>query len=138
MSIFPPRLILNLTRKNSLKTELDKVTGGKLKWGLSAAGYLSPDVFHFFQKYGIQLMSGFGMTEATGGITMTPPNSYIQNSLGKALPGIEIKLAEDGELLVKGEYVMPGYYDQTKEETFDAEGWFPTGDIMKMDSNGFY
>lgn len=120
-----------------IKSELDKVTGGKLKWGLSAAGYLSPDVFIFFQNYGIQLMSGFGMTEATGGITMTPPNSYIQNSLGKALPGIEIKLAEDGELLVKGEYVMPNYYNQVKEETFDKDGWFPTGDIMKMDANGF-
>lgn len=128
---------IELDDEQVIKTELDKITGGKLKWGLSAAGYLSPDVFIFFQKYGIQLMSGFGMTEATGGITMTPPNSYIQNSLGKALPGIEIKLAEDGELLVKGEYVMPGYYDQSKDETFDAEGWFPTGDIMKMDSNGF-
>ena len=128
---------IEVDEEEFIKSELDKVTGGKLKWGLSAAGYLSPDVFVFFQKYGVQLMSGFGMTEATGGITMTPPNSYIQNSLGRALPGVEIKLAEDGELLVKGEYVMPGYYDQTKEETFDKEGWFPTGDIMKMDSNGF-
>ncbi|MDX1699846.1 MAG: AMP-binding protein, partial [Melioribacteraceae bacterium] len=116
---------------------LKKVTGGNLKWGLSAAGYLSPDVFQFFQKYGIELMSGFGMTEATGGITMTPPGQYKLNSLGKALPGIEIKLADDGELLVKGEYVMPGYYDQSYEETFIGGGWFPTGDIMKMDSNGF-
>ena len=58
-----------------------KITGGKLRWGLSAAGYLSPDIFRFFQKYGIELMSGFGMTEATGGITMTPPGKYIENSL---------------------------------------------------------
>lgn len=119
-----------------IKKEVERVTGGNLKWGLSAAGYLSPDIFQFFQKYEIQLMSGFGMTEATGGITMTPPNTYIPNSLGKALPGIELKIAEDGELLVKGEYVMPGYYDQTKEETF-IDGWFPTGDIMKMDSHGY-
>ena len=114
-----------------------EVTGGELKWGLSAAGYLSPDVFQFFQKYGIELMSGFGMTEATGGITMTPPGMYSPNSLGKALPGIEIKLAEDGELLVKGDYVMPGYFDQSFEETFTSDGWFPTGDIMRMDNNGF-
>ncbi len=120
-----------------IKNEVQNVTGGKLKWGLSAAGYLLPDVFQFFQKYDVQLMSGFGMTEATGGITMTPPDSYIPNSLGKALPGIEIKLADDGELLVKGEYVMPGYFDQTKENTFVDDGWFPTGDIMKVDSHGF-
>ena len=120
-----------------IRDEVEKVTGGKLKWGLSAAGYLSPDVFQFFQKFNIQLMSGFGMTEATGGITMTPPSKYIHNSLGQALPGIKLKIADDGELLVKGEYVMPGYFDQTYEETFIGDGWFPTGDIMKMDSHGF-
>ncbi len=117
--------------------EVKKVTGGNLKWGLSAAGYLDPDVFQFFQANGIQLMSGFGMTEATGGITMTPPNNYTPNSLGQALPGIEIKLAEDGELLVRGDYVMLGYFGQPGDETFVEDGWFPTGDIMKMDSKGF-
>ena len=144
-----PKKWLQLYEHISSKTDIEheeeeiiqdfvkETTGGKLKWGLSAAGYLSPDIFQFFQKYGVELMSGFGMTEATGGITMTPPGNYIPNSLGKALPGIEIKLAEDGELLVKGDYVMPGYYDQTQEETFTNDGWFPTGDIMRMDSNGF-
>ncbi len=117
--------------------EIKKVTGGNLQWGLSAAGYLSPEVFQFFQKYGIQLMSGFGMTEATGGITMTPPGMYKPNSLGKALPGIEIKLGDDGELLVRGDYVMLGYFDQKKEDCFTEGNWFPTGDIMKMDSNNF-
>ncbi|MFZ1289150.1 MAG: GNAT family N-acetyltransferase [Melioribacteraceae bacterium] len=122
--------------EDKITNEVKKITGGNLKWGLSAAGYLPSEVFQFFQKNNIQLMSGFGMTEATGGITMTPPGKYIPNSLGKALPGIEIKLGDDGELLVKGNYVMPGYFDQTKEETF-IDAWFPTGDIMKMDSNGF-
>lgn len=119
---------------------LDKVkeiTGGNLKWGLSAAGYLPPEVFTFFQDYGIELMSGFGMTEATGGITMTPPGQYKPNSLGRALPGISIKLADDGELLIKGGYVMLGYYNQKKEETFDKDAWFPTGDIMREQENGF-
>lgn len=114
-----------------------KTTGGKLKWGLSAAGYLPPEIFKFFQKYGIEVMSGFGMTEATGGITMTPPNEYYENSLGKALPGIEIKVADDGELLIRGNYVMAGYYNQPYEEVFDSQGWLPTGDIMTMDKNGF-
>ncbi len=87
-----------MMKRKIIKDEVEKATGGKLKWGLSAAGYLSPDVFQFFQKFNVQLMSGFGMTEATGGITMTPPSTYIPNSLGKALPGIELKIAEDGEL----------------------------------------
>jgi long-chain acyl-CoA synthetase len=122
------------------KVILDKVkeiTGGELRWGLSAAGYLEPDVFTFFQRNNIELMSGFGMTEATGGITMTPPKQYIENSLGKALPGIELKIADDGELLIRGPYVMMGYYGQDYKSTF-IDGWLPTGDVMRMDSHEFY
>ncbi len=122
--------------EEEIRTAIGKVTGGELKFGLSAAGYLPPDIFMFFQQYGVNLMSGFGMTEATGGITMTPIGEYYENSLGKALPGIELKLADDGELLIRGAYVTIGYY-KNKENTFDADGWLPTGDIMKMDDNGF-
>ncbi len=118
-----------------IKKTVEETTGGSLRWGLSAAGYLPAEIFQFFQKNGIELMSGFGMTEATGGITMTPPGKYIPDSLGKALPGIEIKVAEDGELLIRGPYVMMGYYNS--ENPFDDEGWFPTGDIMREDENGF-
>ncbi len=122
---------------NKIQQAVSEVTGGSLKWGVSAAGYLPPDVFNFLQRYGIELMSGFGMTEATGGITMTPPFEYRENSLGKALPGIEIKLNEDGEILIRGAYVMMNYYNQKPEETFDAEGWLATGDVMRMDKDGF-
>jgi long-chain acyl-CoA synthetase len=113
-------------------------TGGSLKWGLSAAGYLEPEVFKFFQFNGIELMSGFGMTEATGGITMTPPGKYRENSLGKPLPGIELKLAEDGELMIRGPYVMMDYFGMDKEHSAFVDGWFPTGDVMEKDSAGFY
>lgn len=127
---------IELDDEKSIQEEVNNVTGGALKWGLSAAGFLPPEIFRFFQHYGVELMSGFGMTEATGGITMTPPGGYMYNSLGTALPGIKIKVAEDGELLIKGEYVMMGYYGQSKEETF-IDGWFPTGDIMTMNEDGF-
>jgi len=128
---------IEIDEHQKIKNELDNVTGGELKWGLSAAGYLPPDIFMFFQKYGVELMSGFGMTEATGGITMTPWKQYKPNSLGKALPGIGIKLADDGEIMVKGHYVMLGYYNTENSETFTEDGWLPTGDIMKMDEDGF-
>lgn len=121
-----------------IKDVVDTATGGKLKWGLSAAGFLSPEIFTFFQKYGIELMSGFGMTEATGGITMTPPRKYIENSLGVPLPGIDVKLAEDGELLIKGNYVMIGYFGEENSKTFNEEGWFATGDIMTRNHDGYY
>lgn len=131
------RISIEADEDDIIKEAIVNVTGGNLKWGLSAAGYLPPEVFRFFQRYGIELMSGFGMTEATGGITMTPPFQYRENSLGKALPGIEVKLGDDGEILIRGNYVMMNYYGQKTEETFDSDGWFATGDIMTMDKDGF-
>jgi len=114
-----------------------EVTGGRLRWGLSAAGHLNSEVFRFFQRQGVELMSGFGMTEATGGITMTPPGEYDDDSLGVALPGIEIRLADDGELLIRGPYVMEGYLDPPDGQSpFDGDGWFATGDLMEMSRNG--
>lgn len=119
-----------------IKPIVEKLTGGKLKWGLSAAGYLSSDIFRFFQNVGIELMSGFGMTEATGGITMTPFFQYKENSVGKTLPGIQIKLGKDNEMFIKGPYVMMGYLNE-KIEGFE-KGWLHTGDIFTEDRNGFY
>ena len=114
-----------------------EVTGGRLRWGLSAAGHLDAEIFRFFQKQGVHLHSGFGMSEATGGITMTPTGEYRDNSLGIPLPGIEATLAEDGELLVRGPYVMMGYLDPPAgEASFDADGWFHTGDLMQKDRDG--
>lgn len=115
-----------------------RITGGRLRWGLSAAGHLSPEIFRFFQRQGTELMSGFGMTEATGGITMTPPGRYKDDSLGPRLPGIELRLAEDGELLIRGPYVMMGYLDPPDAQpSFDPEGWLRSGDLMEMDPDGF-
>ena len=127
--------------KKSKDKEINKithlVTGGNLKWGLSAAGYLDPDIFNFFNNYGIRLLSGYGMTEATGGITMTPPSDYYNDSVGKPLPGIELKLAEDNELLMRGPYVSPGYFKEEIEGSFTDE-WFHTGDIFKKKKGHYF
>ena len=115
-----------------------QMTGNGLRWGLSAAGYLDPDIFRFFQRYGVELMSGFGMTEATGGITMTPPGRYRDDSLGGALPGIEIAVEDDGELKIRGPYVTTGYLDPPDGiSAFDDDGWLHTGDLMEQDADGF-
>ena len=115
------------------------VTGGRLRWGLSAAGHLDPDIFRFFQRQGVELISGFGMTEATGGITMNPIGGYRDDTLGIPLPGIETAVAEDGEMLVRGPYVMAGYLDPPDgEPSFDEDGWFHTGDLMEVDRDGHY
>ncbi|MDG2266257.1 MAG: AMP-binding protein, partial [Candidatus Marinimicrobia bacterium] len=122
---------------DQLRNEVSSLTGGNLKFGLSAAGYLDPDVFHFFQDNRINLISGYGMTEATGGITMTPPNDYQADSVGKPLPGIDTKLAEDGELLIKGSYVSSYYFSKTNNSTL-INGWFHTGDIFKEKNGHLY
>ena len=128
---------IDTSPKKKIKQTVEHFSGGKLTWGLSAAGYLDPDIFRFFQENGVEIMSGFGMTEAAGGITMTPPFQYRVNSVGKALPGIDIKLADDGEMLIRGPYVMQGYLH--REDTgIDAEGWFHTGDIFIEDKQGFF
>ncbi|MFQ6612142.1 MAG: GNAT family N-acetyltransferase [Fidelibacterota bacterium] len=129
-------LSLERSSDKEIQNTVRKITGGSLKWGLSAAGYMDPDIFQFFQRYGIKLMSGYGMTEATGGITMTPPNNYLPDSVGKKLPGIEIKLAADSELLLRGSYVSPGYFKSEDSETF-KNGWFHTGDIFR-EKKGHY
>ena len=114
-----------------------RLTGGRLRFGLSAAGHLDDEVFRFFQAHGIALMSGFGMTEATGGITMTRPGAYASDSLGPALPGIELRVDGDGELSVRGAYVMIGHVGTPAgESALDADGWFRTGDLMEIDAVG--
>jgi long-subunit acyl-CoA synthetase (AMP-forming) len=120
-----------------IRKQLSDITGGQLQWGLSAAGYLDPDMFKFFQEYGVQLLSGYGMTEATGGITMTQPGDYMDNSVGKSLPGINLKLANDGELLMQGSYVSNGFYKNDYSESF-KNGWFHSGDIFEKRDDHFF
>lgn len=111
----------------------------RLNWGLSAAGYLDPKVFQFFHRHGVRLCSGFGMTEATGGISMTPPDEYVPNSVGIPLPGIETRINDIGELEIRGHYVA-SYLEG--EDVFDgnmvipADKWLSTGDLFKENSKG--
>ena len=120
-----------------IREAVKRITGGRLRFGLSAAGRLDAEIFLFFQTHGIELMSGFGMTEATGGITMTRPGRYKDDSLGPALPGIELRVDDDGELAVRGPYVMIGHVDTPEgERTLDADGWFQTGDLVELDPDG--
>ena len=124
---------------DELTAHLRAITGGRLRHGLSAAGYLDAGVFRAFHSAGTELCSGYGMTEATGGVTMTPPGEYVDDSIGRPLPGVECRRAEDGELLIRGRYVSPGYYRPGREETgHDPDGWFHTGDLVSIDPAGHF
>jgi len=126
----------HLDEDRIVRKAIKKVTGGNLKWGLSAAGYLDPDIFQFFQNNDIQLLSGYGMTEATGGITLTSPDEYVVDSVGQKLPGIELRISDEGELLLKGPYISAFYYADPLTPSTD-DGWFHTGDIGHIDEDGF-
>jgi long-chain acyl-CoA synthetase len=123
---------------------LSGVLGPDLHWGLSAAGYLDPKVFRFFQKNGLALCSGFGMTEGTGGITMTEPGGYVDNAHGLPLPGVEARLSPRGELQVRGDYIARYFEDAGPGALIpypvDAatDYWLSTGDVFKVLPNGYY
>ncbi len=113
---------------------LKETAGNRLSWGISAAGYLEPVVFKYFNSMGVELCSGFGMTEGTGGISMTLPGGYIRDSVGVPLPGIKLRFSEDGELQVSGPYIAK--YFEEFDNFKDKEYWLNTGDLFKQDDDG--
>ncbi len=121
-----------------------RVLGPSLRWGLSAAGFLDPKVFRFFERIGVALSSGFGMTEGTGGITMTPPGRYVDNAHGLPLPGLEAELDENGQLRIRGAYVARYLEDAPpggKVPYPDSPGgreWLATGDVFEIMPNGYF
>ncbi|MFZ4521114.1 MAG: GNAT family N-acetyltransferase [Bacteroidales bacterium] len=120
------------------------IVGTGLHWGLSAAGYLDPEVFRFFNQYGIHLNSGFGMTEATGGITMTPPGKYLDFTVGIPLPGVRTRLGNGSELELSGHYIgryleVAGPGDSIPYPVSEEkDAWLSTGDVFEISKNGYY
>ncbi len=117
------------------------ILGDRLRWGLSAAGYLDPKVFRFFQRHGVDLCSGFGMTEATGGITMTPSGEYVDGTVGISLPGILTRFGAQGELEIAGPYVAR-YLDEKGGADLPPQDprqdyWLATGDLFKIHAGGY-
>jgi len=126
---------------------LSKIFKGKLKeaagfsnsrFAISGAAPINPDILTLFQKLDIPLFEGYGMTENTAGATLNFVGHNKIGSVGKALPDTEIKIAEDGEILIKGKNVMKGYYNnpEATAETL-VNGWLCTGDVGKLDSDGY-
>jgi long-chain acyl-CoA synthetase len=105
----------------------------------SAAAPLPPDVAAFFAGLGMKILDVYGMTETTGAFTFNTPDAFRLGTVGRAVPGVEIKIAEDGEILTRGPLNTPGYLnlpDRTAE-LIDVDGWLHTGDIGSLDPDGF-
>ena len=122
-----------------LKKKLKAAAGfGDLRFAISGAAPINPDILQMFHELDIPLYEGYGMTENTAGATLNFTDNNKIGTVGKALPETEIKIAEDGEVLIKGDHVMKGYYKNEKA-TNDTiiNGWLHTGDVGKIDSEGY-
>jgi len=113
--------------------------GGKIKFFISGGAPLAQKIAEFFSGIGITILEGYGLTETSPVLTSNTPENIRFGTVGVKLDNVELKIANDGEILAKGPNVMLGYYNnkEATDEVFDKEGWFHTGDIGKIDNDGF-
>jgi long-chain acyl-CoA synthetase len=113
--------------------------GGNVEAAISGGAPLGVRLGHFYRGAGVTILEGYGLTETTAGATLNLMGAHRVGSVGKPIPGTSIKIAEDGEVLIRGPIVMQGYWqnDAANSEVFDGERWFMTGDLGKLDDEGF-
>jgi long-chain acyl-CoA synthetase len=119
--------------------KLRAALGGRAHYAVSGGAALTERLCHFFRGVGVTVLEGYGLTETTAAATVNRPDRNKIGTVGQPLPGVAIKIAEDGEILMSGANVFPGYWqnDAATKETFTADGWFRTGDIGELDDEGF-
>ncbi|MBC8182528.1 long-chain fatty acid--CoA ligase [candidate division KSB1 bacterium] len=140
------RISTNLKLKHNIASKLvfSKIqakVGGNLRYFVSGGAPLSKEIGQFFDAVGVKILEGYGLTETSPVITINLEEKYKFGTVGPALTqgGVELKIADDGEILTKGPHVMEGYYNnpQATQEIIDTDGWLHTGDIGFLDEDGY-
>jgi long-chain acyl-CoA synthetase len=118
---------------------LSAATGGRLRFCLSGGAGLKREVKELFHACGLLIIEGYGLTECAPTLTLNRPDSFRFDSVGKAVPSVSLRLAEDGEILARGPNVFAGYHKDAAatKEAFTEDGWFKTGDVGRFTDDGF-
>jgi long-chain acyl-CoA synthetase len=119
-------------------SKIRNLFGGNVRLAVSGAAPINPDILRFFDAAGVLVLEGWGMTETSTAATISTPEDFKVGTIGKPFPGCEVRIADDGEILVKGPNVFQGYHkneEATKEAIVD--GWLHTGDLGEIDADGF-
>jgi long-chain acyl-CoA synthetase len=113
--------------------------GGKVRCAISGGAALSERLGHFFRGVGVTVLEGYGLTETSPAAAVNHPGRQKIGTVGLPLPGVAVKIADDGEILLKGKTIFPGYWrnEQATADTFTDDGWYRTGDLGELDDEGF-
>jgi long-chain acyl-CoA synthetase len=119
--------------------KIREALGGRLECAVTGGAPLDPEILAFFRSVGVPVLEGWGLTETGGAVSVNRADHYRLGSVGLIYPGHQIRVADDGELLLRGPCIFTGYYQMPQETAaaFDEEGWFRTGDIGMVDEQGF-
>jgi long-chain acyl-CoA synthetase len=119
-------------------SKIRNLFGGRIRLAVSGAAPINPEILRFFDAAGVLVLEGWGMTETSTAATISTPEDFKVGTIGKPFPGCEVKIADDGEILVKGPNVFQGYHKnpEATSETI-VDGWLHTGDIGEIESDGF-
>ena len=127
--------INSMSMRKMLFSKVHKQFGGHIRLMVSGGAKIDKNILEDFRTMGFRAIQGYGMTETAPIITFNVPGRERSDSAGEVIPNVEVKIADDGEILVKGKNVMKGYYnnEQATKEAFDKDGWFHTGDLGRME-----